>query len=122
MTDRDREKLSEHRGLRLAELKEFCNEYQRLYMAELYAWRKAQGLCVSCGNRARAGKAMCSDCLVRNVSKGRSRRKRRVALGLCIFCAGAKPSRPGRQTCIDCAAGLAVCYRKRKDAEIKVQS
>ena len=94
-------------------------EYMKRYLAERYAKRKAQGLCVSCGNRARAGKAMCSDCLVRNVSQGRSRRKRRVALGLCIFCAGAKPSRPGRQTCIDC--GILVARRSSNYAHAKAK-
>ena len=96
-----------------------CAEEARRRKSDL----KAQGLCVSsgCGAAAVPGKWGCSDCLARFFGYVAARRKRRIALGLCIACAGDKPSKLGRQKCIDCCARAVVksnkSYHKRKDAE-----
>ena len=85
-------------------------ESTRRGVAKMYAGRIARGLCKTCGAEALPERQKCSDCFVRERGYTRKRHERNMARGLCIHCGG-KPSRPGKQACLDCA----VSHYKRRE-------
>ena len=53
---------------------------------ERYQYLKAQGLCVSCGNKAAEGKARCEECLNKDTERHFAKRSRYKSEGLCTQC------------------------------------
>lgn len=56
----------------------------------LYDYRKANGLCVRCGQPSRPGKTMCEFHAQQEVERSREKRKALLAMGICPVCGSEK--------------------------------
>lgn len=69
--------------------------YQRSYMTQVRAERRAAGLCTHCPptdlKPARPGRATCAGCVARSSATYHQNRTRRQAAGLCFRCAKSPP-------------------------------
>lgn len=101
-----RAKMQYYRKPPSSESKEKFKAYSR----NLYAERKAQGICTRCGKRKAApGKAKCFVCLEKDarskrekyVAKGTNANKERIANGICLKCGINKADSPSKW-CKEC--------------------
>jgi hypothetical protein len=83
---------------------------------EVYAFYKAQGLCVSCHSADATRGANCEPCAQkrREVSKQRMRRlyKDRAAVGLCVRCGR---DANGKTTCSECSSKTSISRKQRME-------
>lgn len=91
------------------------NEQQQKRRARL----KAEGLCMRCGADHDRNGIFCEECVVKERTRARKNHAVQLARarrkGLCIKCA-AKPTRPGKATCLVCSEKAKAGYRKRRAA------
>ena len=86
---------------------ETCREARRAEERELYARRRASGLCGRCGGRVFAGASRCASCAAKDVKRrprknaaSRTRYHGRRSLGICVDCSAPVH---GASRCAPCA-------------------
>ena len=89
-------------------------------MRELYAERKAAGICTKCGKeKAEQGRTMCRKCLDAKSEYERENKVYFKQLGICTRCRKNRAMK-GRTTCIECTEKdrARSIYMRYKDADV----
>lgn len=92
-----------------------CRAVKALDSATRYQRRRAQGLCVRCGEPATNGGALCAYHCQAIKRSTQERYQRRVLLGVCVNC-GKQPAQAGERQCISCSAARQGEQRAQRDA------